>query len=368
MNKKNLLIITCFIFLMGIHGLNAQKHEDFSITKQIKTTPVKNQQRTGTCWSYSTISFIETEALRMGKKEFDLAEMYIARLAYEKKANLYVRFHGKANFEEGGQAHDVMHAIRKGGLLPQSQYEALNYGTDKHIHREMVNMIKGMLKGVIENSQKKLTPKWFEAVKSVLDVYLGKVPEKFEYEGKETIPLDYAKNSVGVNPDDYIELTSYNHHPYYEMFDLEVPDNWSHDLYYNLPIDELTEVMVYAINNGYSVCWDGDVSEKTYDFSHGYAKLPFEKGEGEKITDMQAERQQTFNNWQTTDDHLMHLTGLAHDKNGTNFFLTKNSWGEDRNDFGGYLYMSEPYIKLKTVAIMIHKDALPKKIKKKLGL
>ncbi len=362
-NVISLCLFLCFAFCSNKQAFS-QEHKDFEIIKQIKTTPVKDQNHTGTCWSYATISFIETEALRIKNQEFDLSEMFIVANAYKTKADKYVRFHGNANFSEGGQAHDVLNEVRKYGLVPQKSYSGINYNSAIHVHAEMVAMLKGMLEGVIQNKQKKLTKNWKNAVEAVLEVYLGKLPKKVSFENKDYSPKEFAREIVGFNPEDYVELTSYSHHPYYSKFDLEIPDNWSHDLYYNLPIDELMEVFNYAIDNNYSICWDGDVSEK--DFSHrlGYAKLK----DGTAVKDYQQERQQTFNNWVTTDDHLMHLTGKAKDKDGVIYYQTKNSWNDDSNKFGGYLYMSEPYVRVKTVAVLVHKNAIPKKIRKKLNL
>jgi bleomycin hydrolase len=369
--NKNMIISKLFVILLILLQItpfpfqtNAQIYPDFTIVKQIATTPVKNQSQTGTCWCFATISYVETEALRMKKPEFDLSEMFIVRHTYEKKATDYIRYHGNANFSEGGQAHDVLQVIKDYGLIPENDYTGLHYGTTNHVHSEMLDMLKGMLDGTLKNSQKQLTPQWPEAVKAVIDVYLGKVPENFSFENKTYTPQSFAKEVVGFNPDDYIEFTSFSHHPYHTWFDLEIPDNWMHEDYYNVTIDELLGIINNALNNGYSVCWDGDVSESGFSNNRGVALLPYEKGDGEKITDMAKARQQTFDNWQTTDDHLMHITGIAKDKDGNIFYQTKNSWGEDSNRYGGYVYMSEAFVQLKTIAILVHKDVVTKEIKK----
>ncbi len=372
-------------FLVVPYTGEAQKKKEkgyvFSNIKKIKTTPVISQGATGTCWSFATTSFIETELIRMGKGEFDLSEMYPVRNAYNSKAINYIRFHDKANFSQGGQAHDVLNSVRGYGMIPEKIYSGLNYGEEKHIHGELTAVLNGMLEGVVKNRNRKLTPVWQKAFNSVLDAYLGEVPENFTYKNKDYTPKTFA-GELGFNPDDYIEFTSYTHHPFYAIFPLEVPDNWSSDLYLNLPFDEIIEIMDYALDNGYSVCWDGDVGERGFSHKNNVAIIPEKEwrdmGEDEineifespnpekKIT--QQMRQETFDNYTTTDDHLMHIVGSAEDEKGTRYYLTKNSWGEESNDFGGFLYMSESYVRLKTIAIMIHKDAIPKHIADKLGI
>lgn len=389
--NKLLLTLT---FLCSIHFVIAQeKKEDKKFTSiiEVKTTPVKNQQSTGTCWCFAATSFIETELIRMGAPELDLSEMYIVREAYSQKAKRYFRLHGKGNYSEGGQAHDVMNVVKTHGFVPETVYSGNNYQGDYHIHREMVKSTKAMMDEIVKNPNKKITPVWFASVNGVLDTYMGELPEKFEFEGKEITPQAFA-DQYGFDVSDYVELTSYTHHPFYSKINLEIPDNWSDDLYYNVPIEELMSVMNYALNNGYSVCWDGDVSEKGFSHRNGYAVLPAVKetdmsnseiakwedgveNKKNKATDNEKEpfvtqkmRQETFDNFQTTDDHLMHLTGIVKDQNGTIYYKTKNSWAADSNNFGGYLNMSEAYVRLKTVAIMVHKDAIPKQLKKKLDL
>jgi bleomycin hydrolase len=384
--------------LLLISSLNvvatAQERNDektFTTIAEVKTTSVKNQQSTGTCWCFAGTSFIETELLRLGSPEIDLSEMYTVREAYSQKAKRYFRLHGKGNYSEGGQAHDVMNVVKTHGFVPESVYNGNKYQGDFHIHREMVKSTKAMMDEIVKNPNKKITPVWFASVNGVLDTYMGKLPETFEFEGKEYTPQAFAKE-MGFNHEDYVELTSYTHHPFYAKVNLEIPDNWSDDLYYNVPIDELMEVMDYALNNGFSVCWDGDVSEKGFSHRKGYAILPavketdmsnseiakWEDGVKNKTEKTKTDakepivnqelRQTTFDNFETTDDHLMHLTGIVKDQNGTIYYKTKNSWAADSNKFGGYLNMSEAYVRLKTVAIMVHKDALPKQLRKKLNL
>ncbi|MGE5399498.1 MAG: aminopeptidase C [Ignavibacteriales bacterium] len=348
---------------------------------EIKTTPVKNQSRTGTCWCFATVSFLETELLRTGQGEYDLSEMYIVRNTYPIKAENYLRQQGMANYGEGGQAHDVLNQIRKFGIVPEEVFTGRNSGEEKHNHTEMRAVTESMLKTMAANKSGKLSRRWKDVYEAVLDVYLGKPPKEFNYKGKTYTPQSFFQDELKLNLDDYVELTSYSHHPYYSTFSLEIPDNWSRSLYYNIPMNELEAVMDNALKNGYSVTWDGDVSEHEFSQKKGYAVLPVkdwndksEPEKDEKITKPEEEKQvteelreETFNNYTTSDDHLMHLVGLAHDQNNTKFYYTKNSWGTEQTN-GGYIYMSAPFVRLKTVAIMVHKNAIPKEIAQKLGL
>jgi bleomycin hydrolase len=284
------------------------------------------------------------------------------------KQKKYVKYHGKANFSEGGQAHDVLKVVKDHGLVPEEFYKGLNYGMSKHNHSEMVSMLEGMLENMISSRRLNPTIAWLPAFEGVVETYLGKAPQEFKYDNKKYDPIKFAKEVVGIIPDDYVELTSYKEYPYYEKVDLEIPDNWSHDLYYNVPPNDLMRIIDNALSTGYSVCWDGDVSEEEFSHKDGTAVLALEESDGIILQGIENMRQQTFNSYATTDDHLMHLTGLARDKNNAVFYLTKNSWGTDGNKFGGYLYMSKWYVQLKTVAIMVHKDAIPKDLIKKLKL
>ena len=361
---KKILFLFAGIFIINISL--SQKHPDFSIIDQAKTSSVKNQYYTGTCWSFTTTSFIETEAMRCEKAEFDLSEMYFVYYAFLDKANDYIRLHGKAYFTEGGQAHDVINVVKRFGLLPESVFNGINYNSEIHNHTEMVKNLNSIIENAVK-SKEKLPKTWYNAYKGVLDSYLGTVPKTFIYEGKEYTPQTFNEQIIGFNPEDYIELTSYIHHPFYELIDLELPDNWSHDRYYNVPVNELIEIMNYALKSGYSVAWDGDLSEKGFNMTTEKLNLSEDDIKAIKETSYQKYRQKTFDDYTTTDDHLMHITGKVKDKNGKIFYLTKNSWGI-YNEYGGYLYMSEEYIKIKTIAFMIHKDAVPDKIAVKLGL
>lgn len=364
----------------------------FEVIKAIDATDVQNQNRTGTCWSFSALSFYESELLRLGKGKVNLSEMFVVRHSYFDKALYFVRFNGKHNFGAGGAFHDIPFVINRYGIVPEEIYKGLNYGEDKHNHSELDGLLEAMVNVIVKNPQKKLTPAWQPAINGVLDAYLGKLPEKFTHQGKEYTPLTYAA-SLGLKMDDYVSLTSFTHHPFYSHFALEIPDNWNLGQSYNLPIDELMTTMESAVTNGYGIAWASDVSEKGFSFRDGLAITPedestiIKKGQdnkhfsdagAEKISSAfdtpvkerwvsQKERQEAFDNFETTDDHGMHITGLVKDQNGNKYFLVKNSWGT-ANDCDGYFFASFPYVRYKTMNIIVHKDAIPVAIKNKLGI
>ena len=378
---------------MSAMGAMAQGYQ-FTDVCRVPATPVKNQASTGTCWCFATTSFMESELLRMGKGEYDLSEMFIVRQKYMNQLNdNYIR-QGEGNIGQGSLSHTFMNAFRQVGIVPEEVYSGINYDSDRHNHGELVRYMGAIANEAVK--MRKRSPEYNELIQSLFDIYLGKVPEKFSYKGKEYTPQSFAA-SLGLNMDDYVELTSFNHHPYYQKFEVEVHDNWEHYQQYNLPLDELIEVQDYALQHGFTVCWDGDVSEKGFSFKNGVAINPevkkvedysttdrarFEKmDEKERLDEVykfehpypevnvtQEVRQAGFESYVTTDDHLMHLTGIAKDQNGTKYYITKNSWGTERNKFGGYLNMSESYVRAKMIYIMVHKDAIPKAIKAKLGI
>lgn len=366
----------------------------FTEVVTVPATPVKNQAATGTCWCFATTSFMESELLRMGKGTYDLSEMFIVRQKYMNQLQDNYLRRGDGNIGQGSLSHTFMNAYRQVGIVPEEVYTGINYDSEKHNHSEMVRYMHSIADVAVKAKQR--SPEYDELIANLFDTYLGKLPEKFTYKGKEYTPKSFAE-SLGLNMDDYIELTSFTHHPYYVKFDVEVPDNWEHSLMYNLPLDEMMQTVDYALNNGYTVCWDGDVSEKGFSFTNGVAINPevkkvedlsntdrarFEKlGEKERLEEVfkferpypeinvtPEVRQAGFESFVTTDDHLMHLTGIAKDQNGTKYYITKNSWGTDRNKFGGYLNMSESFVRAKTIYVMVHKDAIPKAIKGKLHL
>ncbi|SHF41435.1 bleomycin hydrolase [Mariniphaga anaerophila] len=333
----------------------------FTLRKVVAHSPVISQGSTGTCWSFTATSFLESEIMRKGFPETDLSEMFFVYHTYLNKAEKYLLYHGNNNFGQGGQAHDVMDVLRVHGMVTNDAFPGkMEDGRFQHraLAKTMLNKVERL-----NDNQNKFDVEDVEKLNSVLEKHLGKLPKKVKTADGRFSPVKY-REEFDIDPDDFVELTSYSHHPFYQPFVLEVPDNWSHALYYNLPIDELVQVMVSALENDYTVCWDGDTSEKTFMHNKGIADLP-EKQQG-KVT--QKLRQKTFYNRTTTDDHLMHIVGLSEGENGKTGFYTKNSWGAESNEFGGYLNLTEDYVRLKTVAIMVHKNAIPRRIRQKLDL
>lgn len=396
------ILLACALFGVGTQLLSAQdtlRNKEggdyiFTVVNDLEATDVKNQYRSGTCWSFSVLSFFESELDRMGKGDYDLSEMFVVRHTYSDKAEKYVRMHGNLNFGPGGAFHDAQHVLKHHGMVPESVYSGLEYGTEKHVHGELDAIMKSMVDAVIKNKNRQLSPAWHSAFNAALDTYLGEIPEEFEYQGKTYTPQSYA-DELGINPDDYVTLSSYTHHPFYETFVLEVPDNWLGGEVYNLPLDELISSMNHALKNGYGIAWAADVSEKGFSFRDGIAIVPenekaiqqkgsdnsnFSDAGAEKVgnqfmapgpekTITQEMRQEAFDNYETTDDHGMHITGLVKDQEGAPYYIVKNSWGTGyKTGIDGYFFASEAYVRYKTMDIMLHKDALPKSIKKKLDI
>ena len=384
------ILFMTLCFLLPFDGTSQDKNTKsvktpyrFTIDHEVERMPVQDQYMTGTCWCFATLSLLESELIRTGKEAVNLSEMFVARHAYPHKATGYVRLHGRTTFWEGGQSHDVIDMIRRYGIVPEEAYPAMIPGEKRHNHGELITVLKSMLDAVLEKKGKRITPVWMNAFTSVLDAYLGKPPERFTYEGTEYTPRRFFEDRVGLDLDDYIEITSYTHHPFYEKYRLEIPDNWTFSShYYNVPIDALEHIIDHALENGYSVAWDGDWSEKYYDDRiKGVALVPVKDWEDQTKAEQDEEitkpveekeitqmcRQETFDNFTSTDDHLMHIVGLAHDQEATKFYLTKDSFGTDRI-YGGYMYLSRSYVRLKTLFIMINKNALPADIKSKLGM
>ena len=392
--------ITCSMVLFAsfsaMYGQKGQEEEGYQFTtvKEVKITPVKNQNRTGTCWSFSGVGLIEAELLRTGKGEYNLSEMFIANHSYKDKADKFVRLHGKLNFAQGGSFADVIYVFKHYGAVPGELYKGLEYGQDNHVHGELAEVATAYVNAVIKNRDKKLSTAWKKGFDGVIDTYLGKLPETFTYQGKQYTPKSFGE-SLGLNFDDYVSLTSYTHHPFYSQFPLEIEDNWRWAPSYNLPIHELMEVLDHAINNGYTIAWGSDVSEKGFTRNGIAVAADIEALEssgsdqarwvGLSQTERDAEvkklvekpckeievtqelRQQAYDNYQTTDDHGMLIYGIAKDQTGKKFYMVKNSWGTE-SKYKGHWYASEAYVAYKTMNIVLHKDALPKTIKSKLGI
>lgn len=369
------LVMTGIIIILPaliLRGQNNQQQDEaqalrFTIEKQLPATPVKNQYRTNTCWSFASASFMESELLRTGKGEVDLSEMFFIREAYLEKAEKYVRLHGMNTFGEGGLVMDVMDIWKTRGAVPQPAYEGLFPGDSLPVHGEFFAVLKGYLDQVITNPDRRLSPVWKKGFEGILDAYLGKLPTRFEYQGESFTPLTFA-GSLGLDPDDYMAIGSFTHHPYYEDFILEVPDNWHWSTIQNVPLPEMMEILEHALSEGYSACWDADDSEKGFDRKRSVALLPDPARPEKEQVITQVVRQQAFDNYLTTDDHLMHITGLARDQHGKRFYLVKNSWGTRGRKYNGYLYVSEAYMQAKTLFILVHKDAIPVHILEKMGL
>lgn len=389
MNK----LITVFILLLTTLTISAQGIYNFSVVKQNPITSVKNQASSGTCWSFSGVGLLESELIRMGKGEFDLSEMYIVRRNYEDKAQKYARLHGNLNFAAGGSFADVIETINEYGIMPEDAYRGLNYGSETHNHGELDKVLKGYMDGII--GARNLSPVWSNAFSAILDTYLGSLPETFAYQGKQYTPHTF-KEFLGLKQEDYVSLTSFTHHPFYKPFAIEVPDNWRWANSYNLPIEELMEVMENAIMGGYTIAWASDVSEAGFS-REGIAIIPDENATENAGTDQakwlglstrerdanlrarvgtevlaekhitQEMRQQSFDNYQTTDDHGMQIYGIAKDQNGNKFYMVKNSWGET-GPYKGLWYASDPFVRYKTLSVVLHRDAIPAQIAAKLGL
>ena len=334
----------------------------FTIDRLVDTTPVKDQGKTGTCWSFATASFVESEVMRMGGPSLDLSEMFIVRKMYERKAQNFVWRQGKTNFGEGALAHDYANTIESAGLVPEQIFPGnrADSGTG-HDHSEVEAVLGGMLKAL--EGRGKLSSRWDDAVSAVLDVYVGAAPKRFDWEGKSWTPTEF-RDHLGVKPEDYVNLTSFSHHPFGKPFVLEIPDNFSSGSFENVPLDDLITTINRAIDTGFTVAWDGDVSESSFLSNQGFAVLPPESGgqqwrtmpEDEPAVDQQ-KRQEAFESLSTTDDHLMHLVGRAHDQNGRAYYIVKNSWGVN-GKHEGYVYLSEGYVRMKTMAILVHTDVL----------
>ncbi len=395
--QTRLSLIVLVAFLFG--GLNMGFSQDgykFTDIKRLPVTSVKDQNRSGTCWSFSGLSFIEAEMIRIGKTNPpDLSTMFVVRNCYFDKAVKYVRLHGNLNLGGGGAFHDIIHVWKHYGLVPNEAYPGLNYGEDNHVHGELDEVFLNYAKSVVKNRNRKLSTAWKPGFKSLLDAYFGAYPDKFSYKGKNYTPKEFAKDVVGLNPDDYVGITSYTHHPFYEKFILEIPDNWLWGWVYNVKLEEFKQIIDYSLEHGYTVAWGTDVSEKGFSYRNGVAVVPgkdkadmsnSERSRWEKMTKAeknkllysfdkpidekqitQEMRQEAFDNYQTTDDHGMLIIGTAKDQNGKKYYIVKNSWNKS-NKYDGYLYASEAFVLYKTMNVMVNKNGIPPALRKKLKL
>lgn len=386
----------CFSSINAQEAKEDKKAEEgfvFTTIKENPITSIKNQNRSSTCWSFSSVAFFESELLRQGKGEFDLSEMFIVHHTMEERAVNYVRYHGDASFSPGGSFEDIVACYRQHGLVPQDAMPGIMYGDSLPVHNELDAVAGAYVQAIGKGKFSKLTPVWKDGLRSIYDTYLGECPKEFTYKGKTYTPRTFADEVLKLNMDDYISLTSYTHHPFYTQFNVEVQDNWRNALSYNLPIEELMEVMDNAVRKGYTFAWGSDVSEQGFT-RDGIAVFP-DASKGAELTgsDMahwlglsaadkrkeltskplpevnvtQEMRQKAFDNWETTDDHGMLIYGLAKDQNGKEYFMVKNSWGE-AGKYKGIWYASKAFVAYKTMNILVHKDAIPSKIAKKLGL
>jgi len=400
--RKLILPIGLFCFSIGLFAQETTKNAEnsnyvFTKIAHLDATPVQSQGYTGTCWSFSALSFFESELIRKGTKNpATLSEMYVVRKAYEAKAEKYVRMDGKSNFSEGGAFHDIPFVIKNYGIVPADVYKGLAAGSEEYNHSEMFAVVDGAVQGLLHYTKELkgtgLSGSWKMALSGILDAYLGKDPVEFDFNGKKYTPKSYAQ-SLNLNMNDYVSITSFTNHDPYAICQLAIPDNWSAGNSYNVALNDLVDVAEYALKNGYTLAWGADVSEKGFSFREGIALAPEDastievKGRDNKnFSDAGASkssnaflnpgkevkvtpeiRQLGYDNKTTTDDHGMHITGLYKDQNGTRYFLVKNSWGTG-NYPAGYLYVSENYFNLKTINIYLHKDGVPKNIRTKLSI
>ena len=366
---------------------------EFTKVYQLDATPVESQGNTGTCWSFSALSFIESELIRMGNKQPDiLSEMYIVRKAYEAKADRFIRMDGKINFGEGGAFHDIPYVIKRNGIVPKEIYTGLQNGATELNHEELFSVLNSFMQTILAQVQKGqgINSNWKKAFSSILDAYLGPDPTEFTYKGKKYTPVSYAA-SLGLNMDNYVSVTSFSNDPFYAPCEIAIPDNWAWGDSYNVPLEDMVSVVENALKNGYTVAWGADVSEKGFSFRNGIAVVPEDpstiqvKGKDNKnfntagaertsnaflepvkeLAITQESRQKGYDEKVTTDDHGMHIVGMFKDQKGTRYFLVKNSWGTE-NLPQGYLYVSENYFRLKTINVYLHKEGLSKDLRAKL--
>lgn len=396
--KKLLIASVAFLLTLGV---SAQKKESpasgykFTVVKENPITSIKNQGSSGTCWSFSGVGFLESELLRMGKGEYDLSEMYIVRRNYEDKAQKYLRLNESLNLAQGGSFADVVETIDEYGVVPNEEMTGLNYGETGHKHGELEAGIQGYMKGIASNPNKRISTAWYPGLEGILDAYLGKKPDEFTYQGKSYTPQSFAEE-LGLKSSNYISFTSFTHHPFFQPFAIEVQDNWRWALSYNVPLNDLIEIIDNAINEGYTVAWATDVSETGFT-RNGLGVIPdetatenvgsdqarwlglsmseknaelrkkIEDGPVKELDITQEMRQIAYDNHETTDDHGMQIFGIAKDQKGNKYYMVKNSWG-DAGKYNGIWYVSEAFVKYKTMSIVVNKESVPTSIMSKLTL
>lgn len=403
MMKRKTIAITllstlCFSSIWAQEPTQSKAEEyQFTTIKELAKTPIKDQNRTGTCWAFSGLGFLEIEALRNSGMEVDLSPMYVVSHSYKDKARKYIRYHGNLNFAQGGSFYDVIYVLKHYGVVPLSEMTGLQYGSKKHVHNEPEALMKGFLSALVKEQEKSqsLTPAWQKAFDGIVDAYLGVAPETFNYKGKSYTPKSFAK-ALGLNGDDYVSLTSFTHHEFYKPFVLEIPDNWRHSSSYNLPLDEFVKVFSYAIEHGYPIAWGTDVSEmgftrdgigvlvdanasssrgsdqerwvgKSQDKDKPNIGQLIRRPNCPEVTPTQEYRQRGFDDMSLTDDHGMVIYGIAKDQYGKRFYMVKNSWGET-GKYKGIWYVSEDFVAGKTMNIVLNKKGIPADIRKKLGI
>ena len=368
----------------------------FTIVKENPITSVKDQNRSGTCWAYSTLSYFESEILKSTGKTYDLCESFVANKDYMDRAIQVVRYHGDMQFSQGGSAYDVYYVLKNYGICPENAmpFPGSLYGDSLNNFNEFFSLLEPYVEGIATNKASKISGQWKVGFQGILDAYLGKCPENFTYEGKNYTPKSFA-SSLGLNMDDYVTITSYTHHPFYSQFVVEVQDNWRNPASYNLPMDEMMQIIDNAVMNGYTVAWGGDVSEPGFtrdglaymidakkmqslqgsDMARWLGLSPAKRRNliaslGCNVPEVQATqemRQERFDNWELTDDHGMLIYGIAKDQNGKEYYMVKNSWGET-GKYKGTWYMTKTFIAANTMDYMVNKNAIPANIRKKMGI
>ena len=398
--KKLFTLALLALIATGASAQDEKKAADnkpvFTVVKELPITAIQDQNRSGTCWNYSTLSYFESEILKKSGKTYNLCEAFVANKTYMDRAIQVVRLHGDCQFAQGGSAYDVLYALQNYGICPEDAMPAPGsmQGDSLFNFNEFFSILEPYVNAVARNKTSKLSPQWKPGLQGILDAYLGKCPETFTYEGKTYTPQSFAA-SLGLDWNDYVSITSYTHHPFYTAFPVEVQDNWRNPLSYNLPMDEMMRVIDNALAEGYTVAWGGDVSEEGFTrqgLAYAVDTKAAESMQGSdmarwlklsssrkrdildemgcnvpELTPTQERRQERYDNWELTDDHGMLIYGIAKDQNGKEYYMVKNSWGESGN-YKGIWYMTKAFIADNTMDYLVNKNAIPKDIRKKLGL